>query len=207
MTTENQENKSSENPTEHDSKEKVINLKTKLDEALEPETLEDTTEEPKTLEQELQEKVADLNNKFLRAVADTDNLRRRTDKEKADILKYGNTRILEDLLPILDSFDKALPQSTDTEQTESTKDTMDDSSFWQGMQLVRQQLWTTLEKHGVQRLVTTGEKFDPNFHQAIQRVEDESCETETVLQEFAAGYTLNGRVIRAAMVSVQVPKG
>ena len=144
----------------------------------------------------------ELHEKYLRSVADMQNLVRRTTKEKSDLLKYGNEKMITDLLPVLDSFDKAL---TDNKAVDNKSD--GSSSLLEGMGLVYDQLKTALEKNGLQRIAAKGEKFDPNLHQGIQRVESEEADVETVLEEFAAGYTLNGRVVRAAMVSVSVPKG
>ncbi len=146
---------------------------------------------------QLEDSVKELNNKYLRAVADADNLRRRLEKEKMDLLRYGNEKILQDLLPVLDSFEKALaPQE---EANDTTK------SLQEGMRLVFDQLKSALERHGLVRISAKGQPFDPNVHQAIHKIDDDEAETETVSDEFAAGYTLNGRLVRPAMVSVKTP--
>ena len=102
---------------------------------------------------------------------------------------------MNDVLPVLDSFDKA----HDSED-------QDLEAFKKGVTLVREQLLDALKHHGLEGFVSAGEGFDPEKHQGIQRVDDEGVETETVKDEFQKGYMLNGRLLRPAMVSVLVPK-
>ncbi len=144
---------------------------------------------------------ADLKDKYLRAVAEMDNLRRRTEREKQETAKFALERVMSDLLPVLDVFETAL-QSTRQAQAASA----DVQAFAAGTEIVHKQLLSTLEKHGLARLQSLGQPFDPNLHQAIQRIDDESCTSETVAQVFAEGYLLHGRLLRAAMVAVTVPK-
>lgn len=151
--------------------------------------------------QALEAEVAEHKDKHLRAVAEMENMRRRTEKERSDLLKYAAENISRDMLPVLDSMDKALTTQID-EQAES-----DASSVTEGLKLIHQQLLAVLQKHGVEAIVAEGQSFDPNMHQAIQRVEaDEDIDGERVHQEFAKGYTIHGRLLRAAVVSVAIPK-
>lgn len=152
------------------------------------------------LQKELETARAEANdnhNRYLRALADFDNLRRRTQKEREDLLRYGAESFLKELLPILDSFDKAI--------------TFEDSSenyaeeFKKGIHLVKDQLNTVLQKHGLSSLASKGQKFDPNHHQAISRIEAD-VEEELVHDEFVIGYKLHDRLLRPSMVSVAVPK-
>ena len=142
----------------------------------------------------------EFKDKFLRATAEMENLRRRTEKERADLLKYGLENFCKDVLPVMDSFEKALPEE------DVNVENSDYKSHLEGMVMLKHQLFQVLEKHGLKAVESAGEPFDPNMHQAIQRIESDEVESETVSQEFARGYLLNGRLVRPAMVSVAVPK-
>lgn len=135
--------------------------------------------------------------KYLRQAADLENYRRRTEREKSDLLKFAAENLVKDLIPVLDSFNQAAGATREN--------TQDSSSLMEGMEMVRQQLLAALRKHGLEEVPAVGSDFDPNVHQAIQRIEDSHCESETVAQEFAKGYLLNGRLVRPAIVSVTVP--
>jgi molecular chaperone GrpE len=133
--------------------------------------------------------------RYMRARAETENMRRRHEKEKSDLLKYGSEKIMTDILPILDSFEKAL---------QAAPEGGDDGSFVEGMRMVEKQLIDVLSKHGLQQFESAGQPFDPNRHQAIQRLED-NVDEETVHDEFQKGYLLADRLLRPAIVSVAVP--
>ncbi len=142
---------------------------------------------------------ADLRDRFLRTMAEMENIRRRTDREKQDTVKYALEKVMTELLPVLDVFDSAL-------QSARASETNEVQAFLAGTELVHKQLTATLAKHGLVRLQSLEQPFDPNLHQAIQRIESETCTAETVTQVFAEGYVLNGRLLRPAMVAVTVPK-
>ncbi|GGL40414.1 nucleotide exchange factor GrpE [Sporolactobacillus putidus] len=135
----------------------------------------------------------DLNNRLLRAQADFENFRRRTNKEKADARKYRAQDLASDLLEILDNFKRALDVETTSE---------DGSALKKGMEMVLGKFETALKKEGVEEIDSLGKPFDPNFHQAVMQEESQEHEAGTVIQVLQAGYTLNGRVIRPAMVKV-----
>lgn len=135
----------------------------------------------------------DLNNRLLRAQADFENFRRRTNKEKADARKYRAQDLASDLLEILDNFKRALDVETASE---------DGSALKKGMEMVLGKFETALKKEGVEEIDSLGKPFDPNFHQAVMQEESQEHEAGTVIQVLQAGYTLNGRVIRPAMVKV-----
>lgn len=160
---------------------------------------DDTTGLKEELEKTAQ-RLADAEDQFLRARAEMENMRRRMAREKSDLLNFGNESILKDVLPVLDSFDKALDESGGGERS------AEEQSFMEGFLLLKKQLLAVLEKHGLQAIQSVGEVFDPNLHQGIQRIESDDVEEEIVKEEFAKGYTLNGRLLRASMVSVSVPK-
>lgn len=139
--------------------------------------------------------------KYLRCVAELENLKRRSTKEKSDIRQFATENLLKDMLPVLDSFEKGLfPTTSQLEHEHPSND------FVSGMCLVQKQLLETLEKHGLEKISAKGEAFDPNFHQAVQKLETEDTDIETVKEEYATGYTLHGRLLRPSMVCVQVPK-
>ncbi len=139
--------------------------------------------------------------KYLRQAADLENYRRRTEREKSDLLKFAAENLVKDLIPVLDSFNQAAGASREA----SRESSHESSGLAEGIEMVRQQLLAALRKHGLEEVPAVGSVFDPNVHQAIQRIEDAGCEAETVAQEFAKGYLLNGRLVRPAIVSVTVP--
>ncbi len=135
--------------------------------------------------------------KYVRAIAELDNYKKRTAKEKSDLLKYGKEEVVNDLLPFIDSLDRAL------EQAESCTDI---NSFKEGFKLIQGQLFTCLKKNGVEVIECTGKDFDPNFHEALMQVESKDHEANKVVCEFQRGYLLNGRLIRPSKVSVCMKK-
>ncbi|WKB36897.1 nucleotide exchange factor GrpE [Terrilactibacillus sp. S3-3] len=137
-----------------------------------------------------------LNNRFLRAQADFENFKRRTNKEKADSRKFRAQSLVTDLLDVLDNFKRAL--SVDTPSGASG----DAGAFQQGMEMVLHKLEDALKKEGVEEIAALGQPFDPNLHQAVVQAESEEYDEGFVIEVFQAGYTLNGRVIRPAMVKV-----
>lgn len=142
----------------------------------------------------LEEQLLDAKDRYLRQAADMENMRRRQEKERADLLKYGTEKLLQELLPVLDSLDKALLSAEGQS-----------NPVVEGVKMVHKQFTSVLEQHGLKATQAKGSLFDPNLHQAIQRVEDD-VKDDTVKEEFQKGYTLNGRLIRPSMVSVSVPK-
>jgi len=144
--------------------------------------------------EQLKEENRALNDKYLRLAADLENYRRRAEREKSELLKFAAENLIKDLLPVLDSFDQAIGASAGGS-----------AGMIEGVQMVQSQLLAAMRKHGLEEIPAVGEKFDPNVHQAIQRIEDPECQFETVAKEFAKGYILNGRLVRASMVSVKVP--
>ena len=139
------------------------------------------------------------NDRYLRLLAELENFKKRTAKEKEDLHRHALAGIMKDLLPVLDSFEQgfaALPEDK----------TVAPSSFAAGMQLVAEQLHKILAGHGLQVISSCGENFDPQVHQAIHREESADVDGEIVGEEFAKGYQLHDRLLRPAMVSVRVPQ-
>jgi molecular chaperone GrpE len=130
--------------------------------------------------------------RYLRAVAELDNYKKRAAREKADIIKYGKEDLVKDVLPFLDSLDRALEH----------KDSNDAQAFKDGIALIQDQLLCCLKKHGVERIESAGADFDPNFHEALMQMDSADHQDNQVVSEMEKGYLLNGRLIRPSRVCV-----
>lgn len=143
---------------------------------------------------ELAEKERDeFKERWMRASADLDNLRKRTRREKDEFRKYGHDKFALELLPVVDNLERAL---------EHASKSADSSSIVDGVQMVYRQIVGVLEKHGIVGIDARGSKFDPEHHEAIQQVETSEHETGTVVEQYQKGYSLHDRLLRPAMVSV-----
>lgn len=142
---------------------------------------------------ELEAKIKEMENRYLRLYADFENFRRRTKMEMEAAEKYRAQSLVSDLLPALDNFERALKIEADNEQAKS---------ILQGMEMVYRSVLDALKKEGVEAIEAVGKPFDPNLHQAVMQVEDSNYEPNTVVEEFQKGYKLKDRVIRPAMVKV-----
>lgn len=129
--------------------------------------------------------------RYLRLLADFQNFRIRTEKEKSDIRAFAIEKVVGDLLPVLDNFERALQMKTD-----------DAESYAKGMELIFSQMMTAFEKAGVKEIPAEGEMFDPNKHNAVMTETSDELEDGMIGKVLQKGYTLNGRVIRPSMVSV-----
>jgi molecular chaperone GrpE len=140
------------------------------------------------------EKQAEENHqRYLRAQADLDNFRRRTRLEKEESAKYASIKLLEQLLPVVDNFERALAAS----QTNADFD-----SLAKGIDMVFRQISQVLEQEGLKPIQAVGEPFNPEFHQAIMQVESEEYEEGIVVEEVQKGYFIKDKVLRPAMVKV-----
>ena len=142
---------------------------------------------------QLEKKLEEAENRHLRLQADFDNYRRRVRLDAEAAEKYRAQSLISDLLPVLDNFERALSVEIEGEQAQSYK---------QGMEMVYRSLLEALKKEGLEHIEAKGKPFDPNFHQAVMQVEDESMEPNSVVEEFQKGYVLKDRVIRPSMVKV-----
>lgn len=129
---------------------------------------------------------------YLRATADYQNFKRRSEKEKADIYKYAGEKVLVDLLPIVDNIERAVGHLPEEEQ----------SGLADGIRMIQKSLLGLLDKHGVEAIEAVGVPFDPEMHHAVQMVPSEDHEPHVVIEEYQKGYKLNGKVIRYSMVKV-----
>ncbi|MCC8098193.1 MAG: nucleotide exchange factor GrpE [Eubacterium sp.] len=147
-------------------------------------------EEPSKAEQ-LEAKVAELNDRLLRNLAEFDNYRKRTTAEKAAMYSAGAADAAEKLLPVLDNFERALSSEQDKE-----------NSLYKGVEMIFKQMNEAFKSIGITEIEAEGKTFDPNVHNAVMHIEDESLGENVVSQVLQKGYKINDKVIRPAMVQV-----
>ena len=135
-----------------------------------------------------------LLDRLLRRQAEFDNFRRRAEREKSDVMEYANAESVRAVLPILDDFERALKTHTN------------DKVYARGMELIYQRLVDSLKKLGLEPITAKGQKFDPHLHHAVDMVETDDVEEQTILDEYQPGYNFRGRPLRPAMVKVAVTK-
>ena len=134
---------------------------------------------------------AELLDRHLRSQAEFQNIRRRAERERQELLDYANTETLRSLLVVLDDFERAL-------KVETT-----DREYAKGMEMIHQRLYDAMKKLGLEPIVSVGQPFDPHVHHAVEKVESEEA-ADTVLEEYQRGYNFKGRLLRPAMVKVAV---
>ncbi|CCX67469.1 protein GrpE [Prevotella sp. CAG:1058] len=195
---ENIKDEESVNNTQNETNENVTDADNKAEETTdknEEDGVKDGTEEKETdpLEAALNE-IAQLKDKYLRSVAEFDNYRKRTLKEKAELILNGSEKAVQAILPIIDDMERALANSEKTEDAEVLKE---------GMKLIYQKTNKIMEGLGVKKIDTTDADFDTNFHEAVAMVPGMGDEKKgKVLDCVQTGYTLNDKVIRHAKVAV-----
>ena len=151
--------------------------------------VEDMTEE---------EEIADLKDKLLRTLADMENLRRRSQKDREDALKYSSANFARDMLSVADNLRRAIesiPEEADPDGSALV-------GFIEGIALTEKELLSTLERHGIEKIDPMGEKFDPQFHEAMFEIPTVDAESGTVLQVVEAGYVIHDRLLRPAKVGI-----
>lgn len=175
------ENENSNKPEDKDTKE------TGAEKSPEPQVVEAKKEE------------IDFKAKYYYAAAEMENVRKRFEREKENLVKYGNERVLTDLLQVLDNFERTIDMLK-PDQDPKIKNIVT------GIDMVQKQFVDTLTKHGLTPVQSVGKEFDPNFHEAMAQEYAEGAKPNHVIKEFQKGYTLNGRLIRAAKVVVASDK-
>lgn len=155
------------------------------------EEAENGADDPVKREEKLEADLAEKDAHMLRLRADFDNFRRRSAKEREELAAVVTQGILTDMLPLLDNFERAL-----------SAEGSDLDSFRAGVSMIYKQMQEALAKNGLEVIDTKDKKFDPNFHQAVMRVQDPEKEDDTIEQELQKGYMAKGRVIRPSMVQV-----
>jgi molecular chaperone GrpE len=139
------------------------------------------------------EQAKDCDDKYLRALAELDNQRKRSMREKEELQKYANERLILEILPVIDNFERAIDAGKQADNVAQMVD---------GVRMILKQLREILEKEGVAPFESLGEKFDPYKHEALLAIESKEHEPYTVLEEIQKGYTMKDRVIRPAKVTV-----
>ena len=139
------------------------------------------------------EQIEDLNDRLKRQMAEFDNFRKRTEKEKAQMFDMGARTIIEKILPVIDNFERGLAAVPEEQK---------DDAFVTGMDKVYKQMLTELDAIGVKPIEALGKEFDPDLHNAVMQVESEEYEPGTVAQELQKGYTYKDNVVRHSMVAV-----
>jgi molecular chaperone GrpE len=142
---------------------------------------------------ELQTELADLRDRSIRTLADFENYRRRSERERDDLKRFAQGDVLRDLLPVVDNLQRAL----------AAGGTVDDLKL--GVELTLRQFTDLLKQRGVVEVPALGAPFDPAVHEAVARVDDETVQAPTVIDELQRGYTLHGRLLRPALVRVAMP--
>jgi molecular chaperone GrpE len=145
----------------------------------------------------LQAEKDELMQTLVRRQADFENYRKRVERERQDDRRHGMGRLIEDLLPVLDAFERALKAHDDPAYEEYRK----------GLEMMYRQLWDTLARHGLERIAAAGKPFDPHFHQAIERVASDDHPEGTVLDVLQDGFVFHGRVVRPSIVRVSFSEG
>lgn len=179
---------------------KVKEEKEVKDEEVNEEIEEDVEEVKEDPQKELEEKIKKLEEDvntwktdYYKVFADMENLKRRLQNEHQNQLKFMLQSFIEELLPVLDNFERSLNVSDPSEEVKS---------FLKGNQMIYNQLMDILKKNGVEVIEAQGKEFDPNVHQAVMMVQDENFESGVVVEELQKGYKLKDRVIRASLVKV-----
>ena len=142
-----------------------------------------------TEENSSQKELEELNDKYLRLVAEYDNYRKRTAKEKEAIYPEAKVSVISSFLPVLDNLERALQS-------------VGDDPVYEGIKMISKQFVETLKAAGVEEIPALGEKFDPNFHNAVMHVDDENFGENEIVEEFQKGYKMGERIIRYSMVKV-----
>ena len=198
-----------ENQVEQETSD--VNTEEVKEETVENETVEETeaTEEKKEAKETkkadkkkakadkkneaMQAKIDELEDRVKRQMAEFENFRKRTDKEKAMMFEIGAKSVIEKILPVVDNFERGL--ATIPEDDEN-------SAFANGMKMIYKQMMDELDKLGVKPIEAVGQEFDPNFHNAVMQVESEEYESGVVAQELLKGYMYHESVVRHSMVAV-----
>ena len=174
---ENKENDNEENKNDSDNKENELNKKI----------------------EELKNQNSDLKDKYMRAMAETENIRKRAAKEKIETIKRANKDLLLSLLNFMDNFERAIKAGENNNDIQN-------SEYYKGIELIHKQFIDFIHDNGVEEIECLGEEFNPNLHEALTMVEIPDCEHEKIVEVYAKGYKLNDELLRTAKVIVGKPK-
>ena len=157
----------------------------------------DSNKEKQNKEQSIEEKLAEAQDQVLRTLADSENLRRRLEREKEDLGNYIVSNFAKEILSVVDNLQRAIKSIEDKKEDEGAFDT-----FVEGIELTEKQLITSLEKFKIKKINTDNEAFDPNLHQAMFEIEGKNSEAGKISEVIQDGYTIGDRLLRPAMVGV-----
>ena len=154
-------------------------------------------EKQNELEENLRDEIEQLRDEKLRLLADMENLRKRSDRDRMDSIRYGNINFARDILSLGDNLSRALDAiPKDAEKTETI------TNLINGLRMVQREFISILEKHGIKKIEALNQRFDHNFHQAMMEIESEEVEEGIVIQEIQSGYNMHDRLLRPSMVGV-----
>ena len=154
-------------------------------------------EKQNELEENLRDEIEQLRDEKLRLLADMENLRKRSDRDRMDSIRYGNINFARDILSLGDNLSRALDAiPKDAEKTETI------TNLINGLRMVQREFTLILEKHGIKKIEALNQRFDHNFHQAMIEIESEEVEEGIVIQEIQSGYNMHDRLLRPSMVGV-----
>ena len=175
-----------------EEKEPADDKTEEADSRKEPETKSKTSffGKKKKEKDKFEQQIEELTDRLKRSMAEFDNYRKRTEKEKSSMYIIGAKDIVEKMLPIVDNFERGLAQAPE------------DDPFADGMKMIYKQMMTAFEEMGVKTIETVGKEFDPNLHNAVMHIEDESVGENIIVEEFQKGYTYKDFVVRHSMVKV-----
>ena len=183
----------------NDNQKKKISEKSKAEV---PRTSEDHKKQD-SKELTVEEKLKETEEKLLRSLAEIENQRRRFEKEIKDAFEFGSFNFAKESLAILDNLERA---KIAIKNDEKLKDNKDLEKFLENINIIEKDLVSIFEKNRITKLDTNNKKFDPNFHQAMSEIEDDSKDSGSILNEIQAGYMLGDRLLRPALVSVSKKK-
>lgn len=183
---EEKEEKEGKAASEADNDEDVIEINAKSSESNEA---KEESDGEKTSEEDTYKE------KFYYLAAEMENMKRRFEREKENLIKFGNEKVLSGLIEVVDNLDRTL-QAIENDEDQKVK------NIFVGIDMVRNQFLETLKNNGLERINALGETFDPNFHEAMAQQPAEGKEDQEVIQVFQEGYKLNGRLLRAAKVVI-----
>ncbi|MBC1885095.1 nucleotide exchange factor GrpE [Listeria seeligeri] len=187
------EKKSKKEKLADEIEQEELNILDESDETTEENVTEDTLTEDQAKILELENKLDEMESRYLRTQADFDNVKKRHVAELDAKQKYRSQSLAQDLLPALDSFEKALATKAEHEEVKQ---------ILKGMEMVYNQILVAFEKEGIEVIPAVGEQFDPNFHQAVMQDSDKNAASNEITAELQKGYKLKDRVIRPSMVKV-----
>lgn len=191
---EEEKNTLDENEEENTEAAEAAEADTKDDDAVAEEQSKSSVKEKKKKKKDKKdEKIEELNDRLLRNIAEFENFRNRSEKEKSAMFEIGAKSVIEKILPVVDNFERGLDAISEEEK---------ESAFVKGMEAIYKQFSGVLEEIGVVPIEAVGKEFDPNLHNAVMHDEDESKEANIVSEEFQKGYMYKDNVVRHSMVKV-----